>query len=222
MTIFKYVFLLVPMFLAAQINEGSKDNTSPDGALIFEGDSIPTVELTEVVVLNKLDFGNREDRMRYLILRRRVIKVYPYAILAADRLEHLNNRLAILQKNSDKRRYTRMIQKYIEGEFTDELKKLTRSEGQILVKLIHRQTGITTFDLVKELRSGWRAFLYNTSASMFDISLKREFDPMNVQEDYLIEDILQRSFQSGLLPREDSKLDFNFADLTEKWIDAPK
>lgn len=222
MTIFKYVFLLVPMFLAAQINEGSKDNTSPDGALIFEGDSIPTVELTEVVVLNKLDFGNREDRMRYLILRRRVIKVYPYAILAADRLEHLNNRLAILQKNSDKRRYTRMIQKYIEGEFTDELKKLTRSEGQILVKLIHRQTGITTFDLVKELRSGWRAFWYNTSASMFDISLKREFDPMNVQEDYLIEDILQRSFQSGLLPREDSKLDFNFADLTEKWIDAPK
>jgi hypothetical protein len=210
------------MFLAAQINEGSKDNTSPDGALIFEGDSIPTVELTEVVVLNKLDFGNREDRMRYLILRRRVIKVYPYAILAADRLEHLNNRLAILQKNSDKRRYTRMIQKYIEGEFTDELKKLTRSEGQILVKLIHRQTGITTFDLVKELRSGWRAFWYNTSASMFDISLKREFDPMNVQEDYLIEDILQRSFQSGLLPREDSKLDFNFADLTEKWIDAPK
>src|SRR5690606_24309588 len=168
------------------------------------------VELNEIVVLNKLNFDNNEDRMRYLILRRKVFKVYPYATLAADRLEHLNRRLALLEKNGDKRRYTRMIQKYIEGEFTEELKKLTRTEGQILVKLVHRQTGITTFNLVKELRSGWRAFWYNTTANMFDITLRKEFDPMNVQEDYLIEDILQRSFQSGLLPREDSKLNFNF------------
>ncbi|OYX24447.1 MAG: hypothetical protein B7Z06_08930, partial [Flavobacteriales bacterium 32-35-8] len=139
-----------------------------------------------------------------------------------DRLEDLNERLALLKRNSEKRRYTRMIQKYIEGEFTDELKKLTRTEGQILVKLIHRQTGITTFDLVKELRNGWRAFWYNTTANMFNISLKREFDPMNVQEDYLIEDILQRSFQSGLLPRQESKLDFNYTDLTEKWVTKAK
>jgi len=209
------------MLLVAQVNDGLKDSP-PDGSLIFEGDSIPTVELNEIVILNKLNLGNSEDRIRYLILRRKVLKVYPYATLAADRLEHLNRRLAILQKNSEKRRYTRMIQKYIEGEFTDELKKLTRTEGQILVKLIHRQTGVTTFDLVKELRSGWRAFWYNTTANMFEISLKREFNPMDVQEDYLIEDILQRSFQSGLLPRENSKLDFNFADLTEKWIHKPK
>src|SRR5690606_34890916 len=165
-----------------------------------------------------LNFGSNDDRKRYLILRRKVLKVYPYATLAAERLESLNRRLALIEKNSDKRRYTRMIQKYIEGEFTDELKKLTRSEGQILVKLIHRQTGVTPFNLVKELRSGWRAFWYNTTANMFDITLKKEFDPMNVQEDFLIEDILQRSFQSGLLPREESKLNFNFADLTEKWV----
>lgn len=209
------------MLLVAQINEGSKD-TGSDPFIMIEGDTIPTVELNEVLVFNKLNFGNSEARMRYLILRRKVIKVYPYAILAADRLESLNNRLDLLKKNSEKRRYTRMIQKYMEGEFTDELKKMTQTEGQILVKLIHRQTGVTTFELVRDLRSGWRAFWYNTTANMFNISLKREFDPMNVQEDYLIEDILQRCFQSGLLLREDSKLDFNFADVTEKWIDTPK
>ena len=218
----RYVFLIFPILLVAQTDREVNDSTSI-GYFIFEGDSIPTVELNEVVVFNKykfhnLTFGNNEDRMRYLILRRKTLKVFPYAVLASERLEDLNLRLSLLKKDSEKRRYTRMIQKYIEGEFTDELKKLTRTEGQILVKLIHRQTGITTFDLVKELRSGWRAFWYNTTASMFNISLKREFDPMNVQEDYLIEDILQRSFQSGLLPREASKLDINFADLNEKWL----
>lgn len=220
MTGLKYVFLLFPMLLVAQIDEGSKDTTI--SGLTIEGDTIPTVELHEVVVFNKLNFGNRDERMRYLILRRKVIKVYPYAILAAARLESLNHRLSLMKTNAEKRRYTRMIQKYMEGEFTDELKKLTQTEGQILVKLIHRQTGITTYDLVKDLRSGWRAFWYNTTANMFNISLKRSYDPMNVQEDYLIEDILQRCFQSGTLPRENSKLDFNFADATEKWIDAPK
>src|SRR5690606_25157780 len=149
MKFFKYLFLFFPILLDAQIGVGAKDSIS-EGFFIFEGDSIPTVELNEIVVLNKLNFGNNEDRMRYLILRRKVFKVYPYATLAADRLEHLNRRLALLEKNGDKRRYTRMIQKYIEGEFTEELKKLTRTEGQILVKLVHRQTGITTFNLVKE------------------------------------------------------------------------
>ncbi len=218
--------LFFPILLVAQIDGGVNDSIF-SGYFIFEGDSIPTVELNEVVVFNKikfnnLNFGSNEDRMRYLILRRKTLKVYPYAILAAERLDTLNRRLGLLKRNSEKRRYTRMIQKYIEGEFTDELKKLTRTEGQILVKLIHRQTGITTFDLVKELRNGWRAFWYNTTASMFNISLKREFDPMNVQEDYLIEDILQRSFHSGLLPRQDSKLDFDYTDLTEKWVTKAK
>ncbi len=221
MQFLRYIFLFFPVLLVAQITDDVNDSTS-DGYFIFEGDSIPTVELDEIVLLNKLRFANSEDRMRYLILRRKTLKVYPYATLAADRLEDLNERLALLKKNSEKRRYTRMIQKYIEGEFTDELKKLTRTEGQILVKLIHRQTGITTFDLVKELRNGWRAFWYNTTASMFNISLKREFDPMNVQEDYLIEDILQRSFQSGLLPRQDSKLDFKLSDVAEKWAAKSK
>ncbi|PKQ46523.1 DUF4294 domain-containing protein [Confluentibacter flavum] len=221
MIILRYIFLIFPVLLVAQTVDTLKDATS-EGYVFFEGDSIPTIELNEVVILNKLNFGNREDRLRYLILRRKTLKVYPYAKLAADRLDSLNNRLAMMKRRSDRNRYTRMIQKYIEGEFSDELKKMTRTEGQILVKLIHRQTGETTFGLVKELRSGWRAFWYNTTASMFNISLKREFDPMNVQEDYLIEDILERSFRSGLLPRQDSALDFNFADLTEKWATKAK
>lgn len=214
-----YIVALFPVILFSQVHEIEQDTTSIE-YLIIEGDSIPrrAIDLDEVMLLHKLEFGNREERIRYLILRRKTIKVYPYAKMAAERLDSMNTHLKTLKRNRQKKRYTKKIQKFIEGEFSTELKKLTRTEGQILVKLIDRQTGETAFDLVKELRSGWRAFWYNTTASMFDISLKREFDPVNVKEDYLIEDILQRSFQAGLLERQKPAIVFDFYELTDKWI----
>ena len=184
-----------------------------------EGDTIPRefIDLEEVVLLNKLEFTSKEDRRRYLILRRKTRKVYPYAKLAAERLLSLQPRLDSIEDKRLRKKYTKRIQKYIEGEFSERLKKLTRTEGQILVKLIYRQTGRTAFDLVKELRTGWRAFWYNTTASMFDISLKEEYKPFEVKEDYLIEDILERSFQANLLERQKPAFDIDFLDLTDHW-----
>ncbi|WP_031429131.1 DUF4294 domain-containing protein [Flavimarina sp. Hel_I_48] len=181
-------------------------------------DAIP---LAEVFIFNRLKFKNQLDRRKYLILRRKTRKVYPYAKLAADRFLELNERLDSMSSNSQRRKYTRIIQRYVQDEFGEQLKKLSRTEGQILVKLIHRQTGITTFDLVKEYRSGWKAFWLNTTASLFDISMKQEFDPINVEEDYLIEDILQRSFQAGILERQEPAGKYNFLELMSKW-DAAK
>ena len=215
-----YIVLLFPLLVFSQKNNTVEKDSTVYDYYIVEGDSIPreTIDLEEVYVLNRLKFDSREDRIRYLILRRKTIKVYPYAKMAADRLDSLNNRLAKLKTKGEKRRYTRMIQKYIEGEFSEKLKKFTRTEGQILIKLINRQTGETTFDLVKELKSGWSAFWYNTTASMFDLSLKQGYDPVNVKEDYLIEDILQRSFISGVLERQDPAIKFDFYELTDKWL----
>ena len=219
MNYLKYILIVFPLILCAQVKVIEQDSI-PNKYLIIKGDSVPRtyIDLDEVMLLHKLKFDSKKDRIRYLILRRKTIKVYPYAKMAAERLDSMNARLATLTKKRDKKRYTKQIQKYIEGEFSEELKKMTRNEGQILVKLIHRQTGKTAFNLIKELRSGWRAFWYNTTASMFDISLKREFDPLNEKEDYLIEDVLQRNFQSGRLERQDSAIEFDFYDLTNKWI----
>jgi len=215
----KYIFLVFPVFVKAQIEPMQQDSTAVEYILI-EGDSIPktAIDLNEVLLLQKLKFEYKDDRIKYLILKRKTIKVYPYAKLAAERLTSLNERLATLKTRRAKKRYAKLIQKYIEEEFSAELKKLTRTEGQILIKLIHRQTGKTTFDLIKELRNGWRAFWFNTTASMFDISLKREFDPINVKEDFLIEDILERAFQDGKLKRQEPAIDFDYYDLTDKWI----
>lgn len=203
----------------SQVQDKETDSIN-EHYIIVEGDSIhrTAINLDEVLLLHKLEFNSKEDRRHYLILRRKTVKVYPYAKLAAERLETLNKRLNAMKKKSDKRKYAKRIQKYIEGEFKDELKKLTRTEGQILVKLIHRQTGHTTFDLIKELRSGWRAFWFNSTASMFNISLKKKYDPRNIKEDYLIEDVLQRNFQNGRLESQKSPLDIDFLDLTDKWL----
>jgi hypothetical protein len=216
---FIYILFIIPTLFFAQQTEIEQDTTSYN-YIIIKGDSIPrtTIDLDEVMLLHKLEFNSNEDKKRYLILKRKTIKVYPYAALAAVRLDSLNARLNRYSKKSDKKRYTKLMQKYIEGEFSDELKKLTRTEGQILIKLIHRQTGHTTFDLIKELRNGWRAFWFNNTASLFDISLKKEFDPMNDKEDYLIEDILQRNFQSGRLERQKDALGLDFFELSDKWM----
>jgi len=216
-------FALVGFLGVAQIPEEPIDSIQ-EKLIIMEGDSIfhTSIDLDEVYVFNKLSFPNYEEKLRYYILRRKTIKVFPYAKLAAERLVELNDSLEKITKKRKRKKYTKKIQKYIEGEFSEELKKLTRTEGQILVKLVHRQTGITAFDLVKELRNGWRAFWYNTTAKLFKISLKEEYHPDQVEEDYLIEDILLRAFAAGRLKRQNSALEYDYSALTNKWKGSSK
>lgn len=219
--LFVCVFSLVIYLTNAQ-EERVQSNQEIDSSTyyyIIKGDSIPRtmIDLNEVILLNKLEFTSKENRKRYLILRRKTRKVYPYAKLAAERLSVMTERLKTIEKKRDKKKYTKRVQKYIEEEFSEKLKKFTRTEGQILAKLIHRQTGRTGFELVKELRTQWRAFWYNTTANLFDISLKEEYDPFHVKEDYLIEDILERSFQENILERQAPAFPIDFLDLTAHW-----
>lgn len=204
--------------LNAQVEEQPLDSIQ-EKLIIIEGDSLfqASIALDEVFIFGKLEFSSYDDKLRYYILKRKTLKVYPYAKLASERLVALNDSLKSIKSKRKKKKYTRQVQKYIEEEFSEELKKLTRTEGQILVKLIYRQTGKTSFDLVKELRNGWRAFWYNTTAKMFKISIKDEFSPETVHEDYLIEDILQRAFAENKLQRQKSVLDYDYASLTNKW-----
>lgn len=194
-------------------------DTIPKKYLIIKGDTITgqSIDLEEVVILPRLRLNTNEERRRYLILQRKTLKVYPYAKLAAERLETLNARMADVKSKRQRKKYTRMVQKFVENEFADKLKKFTITEGQILIKLIHRQTGETAFDLIKELRSGWRAFWYNNTAKLFDMSLKIPFDPEVEEEDFLIEDILQRQFDKGNLKFQKSYKTFDLYTLNKIW-----
>ncbi len=208
-------------FLFSQVEKDKDSVLLVDRYIVFEGDTL-LIELNEVLLLKKLKFKTSYDRRYYYWFRKKTLKAYPYAKLAAERLEVLNERLENIKSKRRKRIYTKRIQKFLEDELTAQLKKLTRTEGRILIKLVHRQTGDTSFTLIKTLRSGWKAFWYNTTANLFKLSLKDEYNPALNREDYLIEDILQRAFMNGILEEQPSKLDFNYLELSKKWIDVPK
>lgn len=180
-------------------------------------------QLEEVVVTNRAyNFKTDEERKRFMILQRRVQRTYPYAKIAADRLVALNNGMKLLKSERDKKKYFKIVEGYLTDEFEAQLKKLSRKDGQILVKLIHRQTGTTTFDLIHDLKSGWKAFWANNTASLFDINLKTKYEPNNVAEDYLIESILYRSFIDGRLQKQESKLGHNYTELQKIWREKVK
>lgn len=213
--------LFASTLLFAQVEKKEDSIPLSERYIVFEGDTL-LIELEEVLLLKKLKFKTNYDRRYYYWFRKKTMKAYPYAKLAADRLDVLNVRLTNIKSKRKKRQYTKRVQKYLEEELTSQLKKLTRTEGRILIKLIHRQTGETAFELVKGLRSGWKAFWYNTTANLFKLSLKDKYDPVNIKEDYLIEDVLQRAFVNGTLEEQKAKLEFNYIELGSKWVDVPK
>ena len=130
-------------------------------------------------------------------------------------------RLGEIKNNRQKKIYIKRIEKFIYDEFEEELKKLSRSQGRILIKLVHRQTGSTTHELIKDLRNGWKAMVYQTTASFFKLSLKDTYDPETIYEDFLIEDILQRAYGDGLIELDPTALSYDLDTLYTLWK-APK
>ena len=214
----QYLFFLFLFSTLISSSQQIDDDTATDYIRI-EGDTIVkgSIGLNEVLLLPRRPFKNSEEIRKYLILKRKTLKVYPYSVMASKRLKSLNNRLLIIKTKRERRRYTRMVQKFLEDELTPELSKLTKSEGQILIKLIYRQTGITTYNLVKKLRNGVKAFLYNTTARFFDINLKNEFNPEIILEDYYIEDIIQRSVRDNLIEYNEPKNKYDLFKLKTLW-----
>ncbi|RZJ33285.1 MAG: DUF4294 domain-containing protein [Flavobacterium sp.] len=208
------IFFIFPVFAIAQ--EVKKDTVRSE-ITTEEIDTIPDPILLEEVVISK-DKLDEESKKQFLLLQNRVYKVYPYAKIAAERLTALDHNMAKLKTDRERKKYFKIVEKYIEDEFTDRLKKLSHKQGQILVKLIYRQTGATTFDLVKEYKSGWKAFWASNTARVFDINLKEKYVPYEVNEDYLIETILVRAFDSGRLTRQAAANPVDYDKLNEYWI----
>jgi hypothetical protein len=196
-TMSKKLFLLFLFFCASFISNAQvkSDSIVKREIVIEDGDTI--VPLDEVVVYrHKWSLAEKKE---FQTLQNRVYRVYPYAKIAADRLTILNRNMDKMKTNREKKKYFKIVEDYMENEFTAQLKKLSKKQGQILIKLIHRQTGFTTFELVKDYKSGWKAFWSNNTAKLFDINLKTKYAPYEVNEDFLIETILDRAFINGRL-----------------------
>ena len=224
-SLMKYSLLFILSFSFSLGLAQTEEPQNFQGELLykFETDSIADsgIRLKEVVLFQPLRFKSMKQLREYVILRNRTLRVYPYAKLASDRLDTLSMRLNSIKGKKQRKTYIKRIEKFIYNEFEEELKKLSRSQGRILIKLVHRQTGETTHELVKELRNGWRAMIYQATASLFKLSLKDTYDPENNYEDFLIEDILQRAYGDGLIDLDPTALTYDLDSLYTLWK-APK
>ena len=164
-------------------------------AIIIDNDTIPHAWLKQALVEVELDDDMRRLRMQrrselqaYNILRFNVYKVYPYAVASAMVLEEVDSMMNTLHSKEAKKIYKRRKEEELNKQFKQELENLSISQGQILVKLIARQTGKPCYQIIKELKGGFNARLWQTMALLFDNNLKNNYDPTG--EDAVIESIV--------------------------------
>ena len=167
--------------------------------LDFEIVNNDTVFFSHLPQVEILEFKSKEERNMYFTLKRRVLKVYPYAVVAKNKLDYIEATIDTITKRRKKRKYTREMTRWVKEEYADRLKKLTMSEGRILVKLIYRETNITSYEIVKSYRGIFNAFFWQTMARIWDNNLKTEYDPVNIREDILIEHIIIEAKKVGVL-----------------------
>jgi hypothetical protein len=174
------IFLFLPLFSWAQ-QEPVKSTDAPFKGLslpahIIDGDTIPYINLHPVICSTDRIFKNKRDQQRWERTKYNVKKVYPYAILAAAKLKEYDRILAQLPTQRERDNYMKEAEDHLTDEFGDELKKLTVTQGRVLIKLIDRETGKTTYDVVKNMRGSFSAFMWQSVALLFNSNLKEDYD----------------------------------------------
>lgn len=191
-----FIFLLVLPLLSAAQQTGGNDTLpeKSDTLVVFakiekNGDTTLIMQLPEVNVYALRLFDNKHDVKKIERLIYHVKKVYPYARLAGIKLREYDAELRLAKNDRDRRRIMKQAEQEINDQFGGELRQLTFTQGKILLKLIDRETGNTSYNLVKDLRGGFRAFFYQGFARIWGYNLKSEYDP--VGDDELIEMIVK-------------------------------
>ncbi|MBC7915161.1 MAG: DUF4294 domain-containing protein [Pyrinomonadaceae bacterium] len=190
-----FFFCLIYGFSFAQESKNVMPKGKNDTIQVFatrdiDGSLMPWIPLTDVPIKGKRTFSDPEARFHYDRLRRNVLMLLPYARFARDRYAKLNNDLSKTENNRQERQLVKACDKEIKDMFNKKIKDMSPTQGVILVKLINRETGKSTYDLVKELKGGITAFVYQSMARVSGNNLKYQYDR---QEDSDIEAIIQSS-----------------------------
>ncbi len=163
---------------------------------IIDKDTVPFVEISGVEIFDFKIFKTKRQSKHNNRLIRNVKKVYPWAKLASRKLLEYETVLSNVDSDKEKRKIMKQVEKEIHEEYGGELKKLTISQGKILIKLIDRETGSSSFGLVQDFRGSFMAFFYQSFARIFGYNLKTKYDPEG--EDKNIE-IIVRMIENGII-----------------------
>jgi hypothetical protein len=162
--------------------------------IVVGNDTFAYVGLQVVDIVSEMSFKTRRQYAQWTRLKQNVKKVYPYAIIASARLKEYEQVLEKMPNDAMRKAYMKEAEKKLDEEFGGQLRNLTLSQGRILIKLIDRETGHSSYDLVKDLRGNFSAFMWQSLASLFGSSLKTEYDANG--EDKMIE-LAIRQIEAG-------------------------
>ena len=155
---------------------------------VVNGDTIPSVYLPEIHIVGAMVFKSKRQAEKYDKLKRDVKKAYPYAMLASIKLKEYDAKLATIHLEAERKLYMKRAERAIIKQFEGDMRQLTLNQGKILIKLIDRETGSTSYNLVKELRGSFSAWMWQSLALFFGANLKTEYDGNG--EDRMIENII--------------------------------
>lgn len=182
LTAFIFVFSFSP---AQDISVPQAKTSYTLRAEVVDNDTVPVVDLYPVYVYTDYIYKNKKQYEQWTRIKYNVKKVYPYAIIAAAKLKEYDVILEKMPNERMKKAYIRICEKDLKNEFEDELKDLSINQGRILMKLIDRETGKTTYEIVKEMRGGFEAVMWQAVARIFGNNMKTEYDANT--EDIMIE-----------------------------------
>ncbi len=163
----------------------------------IKNDTLYYRRTNEVIITNKIAERTSAEQEAYLRLKQKVIKLYPYALLAKKIYENSTQEMSNLETNKEKRKFKKEKEKELRQRFENEIKGLYVTDGPILVKLIHRETGKSCHELLKEIKGGFNVFFYQIVAKRYGYSLKETYDP---EKDKDIENMVQFLKSEGQLP----------------------
>ena len=190
----KYLFVCLTAILLLLGLQGAAQQKSATDTILLGGvvegnDTIAMVFLDDVEILDRLPKKWVKRQAEYNRLRYNVYKTYPYAVIAAGVLKDVYSNLEYIPDPKAKKAYMKSIEKELKSKFKGQLEDMTISQGQVLVKLINRQTGRNCYSIIKEVKGGFNAVIYQSVALLFNNNLKRAYDPNGDDRD--IENIVR-------------------------------
>jgi len=193
--------VLVAFLVAATVKDVCAQATSTDSLILYptiilDGEYVPHIKIEDVVKVGKRRFKSRREMSQYYRMIYNLKKTYPYAQIAKYKLLEINENLKTLKTDREKKEYIDRAEKELRNQFEKDLTKLTISQGKMLIKLIDRETGRTSYELVKELKGGFSAAFWQGIARLFGSNLKTKFDPQG--EDKILNELIFL-YEQGLI-----------------------
>lgn len=152
------------------------------GKALVDNDSIQYVELNTLYVYPKLTFKNEKQRQAYNRLVANIKKVLPIAKEVNSIIVETYEYLQTLPDKKSKDEHMKRVEKGIRKEYTPRMKKLTYSQGKLLIKLVYRECNSSSYQLIQAFLGPIRAGFYQAFASLFGASLTKKYDPEGVDK----------------------------------------